>query len=186
VEREFVTHDGKTHNIKVHRVGRIDSQGRRRVRFQLDQEMFVVDFQVETPKTAAAGVEMADAGNAFHIGSPFDADLWIVHKKPGDKVSAGEEVLNLSLMKMECAVNAPVDGQVKRVLVFANYKVDKKMVPVKKGQLLMELAAPKNRCANCEAEVDTEHRFCPACGERLAPEEKKAAKPKRKRAAAGA
>jgi len=184
VEREFVTHDGKTHSIKVHRVGRIDSQGRRRVRFQLDQEMFVVDFQVETPKTAAAEVEMADSGNPFHVGSPFDADLWIVHKKPGDKVSAGEEVLNLSLMKMECAVNAPVDGQVKRVVVFANYKADKKMVPVKKGQLLMELAAPKNRCANCEADVDIEHRFCPACGERLAPEEKKAAKPKRKRAVA--
>jgi len=185
VEREFRTNDGKTHNVKVHRVGRVDSQGRRRVRYQLDQEMFVVDFQVETPKSAAAGVEAADPANPYQIGSPFDADLWIVHKKPGDTVRAGEEVLNLSLMKMECAVNSPVDGVVKRVVVFANFKADKKMVPVKKGQLLIELAVPRGKCANCDAPVEPDHRFCPACGERITPEkeEKKAAKPKKKRVA---
>ncbi len=189
-EREFVTPDGKSHSILVHRVGRIDSKGRRRVRYQLDQEMFVQDYQVETPRAAESAVEMADVGNPFHIGSPFDADLWIVHKQVGDSVKAGDEVLNLSLMKMECAVNSPVDGVVRRVVVFANYKVDKKMVPVKKGQLLMELAAPKARCTNCQAEVDTEARFCSVCGQKLfsaeGEEPKEKPKGKGKKAKAGA
>ncbi|MFH0810150.1 MAG: pyruvate carboxylase [Pseudomonadota bacterium] len=185
VEREFQTSDGKPHTINVHRVGRVDSKGRRRVRYQLDQEMFVVDFQVEEPKGLTSDVEMADPGNLYHIGSPFDADLWIVHKKVGDCVKTGDEVLNLSLMKMECALNAPVDGVVKRVVVFANYKADKKMVPVKKGQLLMELAVPRMRCANCEAAVDNEFRFCPACGQKLisapaAPKEKARLSPSKK------
>jgi pyruvate carboxylase len=184
-EREFQTSDGKEHAIKLLRVGRVDSQGRRRVRYQMDQEMFVVDYQVEEPRGATSDLETAEANNPFQIGSPFDADLWIVHKKVGDSVKAGEEVLNLSLMKMECAVNSPVDGVVKRVAVFANYKADKKMVPVKKGQLLMELAVPRERCANCEAEVDTDYRFCPACGQKLAEEKAEKPKVKKRKVAAG-
>jgi pyruvate carboxylase len=189
VDREFQTSDGKTHTIRVVRVGRVDLQGQRRVRYQLDQEMFLRDVQVEEPRSTAAEVEMADPKNPFQIGSPFDADLWVVHKKVGDSVTAGEEVLNLSLMKMECAVNSPVDGVVRRVVVFANYKADKKMVPVKKGQLLMELAAPRARCVSCEAEVDAEFRFCPACGQSLGAEErvkvKRASNPGRRKGKAG-
>ncbi|MFC1573413.1 biotin/lipoyl-containing protein, partial [Candidatus Eisenbacteria bacterium] len=76
----------------------------------------------------------------------------------------GEEVLNLSLMKMETAVSSPVAGVVHRVVVQANYKVDRKMVPVKKGQLLIELSAPRSRCAKCEAELEEGFKFCPQCG----------------------
>jgi pyruvate carboxylase len=110
---------------------------------------------------------MADRKNPYHIAAPFDADLWLVHKKEGSSVKAGEEVLNLSIMKTECAVTSPVDGIVKRVVVFADYKADKKMVSVKKDQLLMELGPPFERCPSCSGEIEEEYKFCPKCGHNL-------------------
>ena len=102
--------------------------------------------------------------NPYHISAPFDADLWLVHKKVGDNVEAGEEILNLSLMKVESGVTSPVNGVVKRVLVFADYKADKKMIPVKKGQLLIELELPRERCQNCSAQINKGDKFCSNCG----------------------
>jgi pyruvate carboxylase len=107
---------------------------------------------------------MANLDNPYHIAAPFDADLWKVNKKQGDPVRAGEEVLNLSVMKTECGVTASVDGVVKRVVTFADYKTDKKMVPVKKGQLLMELGPVMEQCRNCKAEIIDDYDFCPKCG----------------------
>jgi pyruvate carboxylase len=167
VEREFLTSDGKVHTIKILRVGKVNRRGMRRVRYQLDYEIFVEDIQVEEGIAAGPRHEMADKKNVYHIAAPFDADLWLVHKKEGDTVKAGEEVLNLSLMKTECAVTSPVDGVVKRVVVFADYKADKKMTPVKKGALLMELAPPRERCSNCDADIEEEYLFCPRCGHNL-------------------
>ncbi|MBU4389608.1 MAG: zinc-ribbon domain-containing protein [Proteobacteria bacterium] len=41
------------------------------------------------------------------------------------------------------------------------------MVPVKKGQLLIELALPRERCQNCSAQINKEDKFCPNCGSKL-------------------
>lgn len=130
-------------------------------------EVFVEEIKVEERAVAGPRREIADTKNPHHIAAPFDSDLWLVHKKEGDSVKAGEEVLNLSLMKTEYAVTSSVDGVVKRVVVFTDYKTDKKMVPVKKGALLMELAPPRERCRNCDAEVEKDYQFCPRCGNNL-------------------
>ncbi|MDY6954101.1 MAG: biotin/lipoyl-containing protein, partial [Thermodesulfobacteriota bacterium] len=167
VEREFVKSDGKVHTIKIIRVGRVRPSGTRRVRYKLDYEVFVEDVKVAESAEAGPRREMADKKNPYHIGAPFDADLWLVHKKEGHAVKAGEEVLNLSIMKTECAVTSPADGVVKRVVVFADYKADKKMVSVKKDQLLMELAPPLERCPGCSAGIEEEYSFCPKCGHNL-------------------
>jgi pyruvate carboxylase len=169
-EREFVTSDGKVHTIKILRRRKVNRRGIRRVRYQLDYEVFVADIKVAEGIEAGPRRKMADSKNPYHIAAPFDSDLWLVHKKEGDPVKAGEEVLNLSLMKTECAVTSPVDGVVKRVVVFADYKADKKMTPVKKGALLMELAPPRDHCKNCSAEIEEGYKFCPNCGYNLAGE----------------
>ncbi len=169
-EREFVTSDGKVHTIKILRRRKVNRRGIRRVRYQLDYEVFVADIKVAEGVEAGPRRKMADSKNPYHIAAPFDSDLWLVHKKEGDPVKAGEEVLNLSLMKTECAVTSPVDGVVKRVVVFADYKADKKMTPVKKGALLMELAPPRDHCKNCRAEIEDGYKFCPNCGYNLADE----------------
>ena len=167
VEREFRTSDGKAHIIEVMRLGNISKNGTRRIRYKLDHEVFVEQIQVEKRAVEMKGTEMADENNPYHIGAPFDSDLWLVHKKAGDNVQKGEEILNLALMKVEYGVTSPVSGVVKRVPVFADYKADKKMVPVKKGQLLMELAPPRKRCTNCNAPINEEDKFCSKCGSRI-------------------
>lgn len=164
VEREFVTSDGKVHRIKIVHVSKVGPRGTIRVRYKLDYEIFVEDIKVAEPAEAGPRRKMADGKNPYHIAAPFDADLWVVHKKEGDTVKAGEEVLNLTIMKTESAVTSPVDGVVKRVVVFADYKTDKKMVSVKKGQLLMELAPPREQCGSCDAEIEEDYKFCPNCG----------------------
>ncbi|MCK4468342.1 MAG: pyruvate carboxylase, partial [Desulfobacterales bacterium] len=167
VEREFRTSDGKIHIIEVMRLGRVNKNGTRRIRYKLDHEVFVEEIQVEKRAVEKKGMEMADENNPYHIGAPFDADLWLVHKKAGDAVQEGEEILNLSLMKVEYSVNSPVSGVVKRVPVFADYKADKKMVPVAKGQLLMELAPHYKCCPNCNEPIKEKDKFCSNCGNRL-------------------
>jgi len=164
-ERKFWARDGKVHTIRLLFIGRLpDSQGCRTVRYELDHEVFEQIIQVEEPQQTATDVEMADPANPYHIAAPFDADLWIVHQHVGDQVAEGEELLNLSLMKMETAVTAPRAGFVRRVLVRANYKIDRKMIPVKQGQLLMELQPARRNCRHCDAGLDADHKFCPHCG----------------------
>ena len=85
-------------------------------------------------------VSMADPANPNHVAAPSNGDLWVVHVHPGDMVKAGEELFNISIMKQEKAVLAPVDGMVKRVLKSADYKTTRKMVPVREGELIVELA----------------------------------------------
>ncbi|MBW2568842.1 MAG: pyruvate carboxylase [Deltaproteobacteria bacterium] len=167
VEREFRTSDGKIHIIEVVRLGRVSKNGTRRIRYRLDHEVFVKEIQVEKRAAERKGIEMADESDPYQIGAPFDADLWLVHKKAGDNVKAGEEIFNLALMKVEYGITSPVDGVVKRVPVFADYKTDKKMVPVTKGQLLMELALPHDRCANCNEQIDKKDKYCSNCGKSL-------------------
>jgi pyruvate carboxylase len=71
-------------------------------------------------------------------------------------------------MKQEKAVFAPASGVVKRVLKNANYTEDKIMVPVKEGELLVELGPPQKGCPTCKAQLMSEDfRFCPICGQKV-------------------
>ncbi|MFO7717612.1 MAG: biotin/lipoyl-containing protein, partial [Desulfohalobium sp.] len=89
--------------------------------------------------------------------------------KPGEQVRKGEELFNISIMKQEKAVVAPVDGIVERVVKTADYMDDKKMVPVKEGELLVVLAPPKRTCLECGEPFPKENcTFCPSCGTRCA------------------
>ena len=168
IPREFRASDGKVHNIEVMNIGDISKDGIRRVQYRLDYEVFVEEVPVAASvKEGKKGVEMADKDNPYHIAAPFNADLWIVYKKAGDSVQAGEKVLSLTLMKIEYGVASSVDGAVKQVLVFADYKSDKKMLPVLQGQLLIELAPPYECCPRCKAELNKEDKFCSKCGREI-------------------
>ena len=100
-------------------------------------------------------------------GSPSTGDLWVMYVAPGDIVKKGEEIFNVSIMKQEKAVLAPCDGIVKRVLKTADFKENKKMIPVREGELLVELGPVPKVCPNeaCAHPItDKEARFCPFCG----------------------
>jgi pyruvate carboxylase len=170
VELEFADSHGKPHQMNILDIFEPDKEtGIATVRYLLDSEVY--SYQVKVEKgvgKALESVEMADERNLYHVSTPSNGDLWITYVKPGDVVQKGEELFNISIMKQEKAVVAPVDGIVKRVLKVGDYKDSKKMLPVIKGELLIELSPASDRCPNCKSPIDLEnYTFCPFCGHKI-------------------
>jgi len=160
---------GKPHHMAILDISQPDSRGISIVRYVLDSEILSHQVQVaEAQGRTDSTVEMADAKNPYHVAAPCNGDLWVMHVSPNDYVKAGEELFNISVMKQEKAVLAPVDGVIKRVLKTADFAEDKKMVPVKEGELLVELTAVMRVCPTCREPVaDESHKFCPVCGQKV-------------------
>ncbi len=162
---------GKPHNFSLLRIQRPDSRGISIVRFVLDSEFISHEVQVSKGEaTSDKGVVMADPNNEYHMPSPSNGDLWVVYVKPGDVVKKGDELFNISIMKQEKAVLAPFDGQVKRVLKQADFKASKKMVPVREGELIVELSPVPVCCSNPECNkplAGESYTFCPYCGKNV-------------------
>lgn len=146
-----------------------DESGLSTVRYVLDSEILTHQVPVAAPKGGAAPqVEMADPKNPYHVGAPVSGDLWVMQVSPNDYIKAGEELFNISVMKQEKSVAAPIDGMVRRVLKNADYANDRKMVPVKEGELLVELGPVTKDCPICHQPVAEEHyKYCPNCGQQV-------------------
>lgn len=164
----FTDRKDKPHSFNLLRIQRPDERGVSVVRFILDSEFMSHEVQVKKAESSAAkGTVMADPANEMHIASPSNGDLWVVYVKPGDIVKKGDELFNISIMKQEKAVLSPIDAQVKRVLKKADFKANKKMVPIREGELVIELAPVPSCCANPECSKplpDGDYNFCPYCG----------------------
>jgi len=160
---------GKPHTMRILDLGEPDEHGMSVVRYVMDSEIMSHMVKVREPLHMDKDAEeMADPGNPCHVGSPSNGDLWIVHVRPGDVVKKGEELFNISIMKQEKAVIAPVDGVVRRVLKAANFQEDRKMVPVKEGELLVELGPSPRTCPTCKGFIPLEDcKYCPKCGQKL-------------------
>ena len=89
----------------------------------------------------------------------------------GDIVKQGQELFNVSIMKQERSVLAPVNGIVKRVVKTADFKKDHRMVPVLEGELIVELSPVPKLCPKCSYPITDEHaKFCPFCGTEVSSE----------------
>jgi pyruvate carboxylase len=158
--------DGKPHIMKILGIETPDDKGMAVIRYTLDGEVFIHTVKVAdaTGRTADV-IQMADPKNPYHAAAPSNGDLWIMYVKPGDVVKAGEELFNITIMKQEKSVISAVDGMVESVLKTADYKFDKKMVPVKKGELLVKLGPVPRKCTACDSPLAGEDvKFCPHCG----------------------
>lgn len=171
-EMEFTDSKGKPHKMLIFDISAPKKNGISIVRYLLDSEVIIHEVKVkESEGVITAALEMADPKNAFHVASPSNGDLWVVYASPGQIVKKGEELFNLSIMKQEKAVLSPADGVVKRVLKTANYTEDKKMVPIKEGELIVELAQVPDFCPACSQPLaSNEFKFCPFCGGRIGPD----------------
>ncbi len=137
---QFADSDAMPHTMTVLDISEPDENGESVVRYHLDSEIVLYQLKVAEPKRGgASGIKMADPDDPCHIAAPFAGDLWVMHVKPGDVVKPGEEVCNISIMKQEKAVYAETGGVVKKVYKAADYATTKKMVPVRDGELLIEL-----------------------------------------------
>jgi urea carboxylase len=94
----------------------------------------------DTPSAVPApvAVPVADGGHA--VEAEFAASVWQVSVRPGDRVSAGQQLLALEAMKMESAVTAPADGVVADILVKPGDQVEA-------GTTLLTLAPPDEAAA---------------------------------------
>jgi len=158
---------GKPHTFTLLDIGQPDHQGYCVVRYVLDSE--ILSHQVKVAEALSGGaqdsVEMADPANPYHLAAPCNGDLWVMHVSPGDFLKPGQEVFNISVMKQEKSVLSQVEGVVKRVLRNADYFEDKKMVPVKEGELLVEIMPVSKTCPGCKAPLAAEdYHYCPWCG----------------------
>ena len=170
-ELNYTDSRGKPHHLTLLGISQVNASGVRICRYVLDSEIMSCDVQVEAPKQAAGkGMELADPDNPFHVAAPSNGDLWIMYVHPGDIVKKGEELFNISIMKQEKAVLAPVAGMVLRVLKTADYKETRKMISVKENELIVELGPVPKMCSNeaCARPITLEGTaFCPYCGEPL-------------------
>lgn len=93
-------------------------------------------YKVETPRVKK--VEIRTARTINEIGAPINGNIWRIGNpergviKVGDIVHNGEEIANLEAMKMENAIVAPFDAQIKEICVKLNDSVQE-------GQLLFVL-----------------------------------------------
>ena len=167
----FNDRSGKPHHLLLLSISRPNDAGVVICRYVLDSEIMSCEVQVAQPTgQKAKGLTMADPANKFHVASPSNGDLWVMYVHPGDIVKAGEELFNVSIMKQEKAVLAPVDGVVKRVLKTADFKENKQMVSVREGELLVELGPVPRICSNeaCAQPIPVDNvSFCPYCGSRV-------------------
>lgn len=162
---------GKPHHLALLSISRPNALGISVCRYVLDSEIMSYEVQVSQPEAAAGkGIVKADPANPQQIGAPSNGDLWVMYVHPGDIVKAGEELFNVSIMKQEKAVLAPMDGIVKRVLKTADYRESKQMVSVREGELIVELGPVPRVCHNeaCGRPILMEGiEYCPYCGDRL-------------------
>lgn len=167
----FNDSSGKPHHLLLLSISEPDNAGLSICRYVLDSEFMSCEVQVRQP--TGGGVKstlMADPANKFHVAAPSNGDLWVMYVHPGDLVKAGEELFNVSIMKQEKAVLAPVDGIVKRVLKTADFKENKQMVSVREGELIVELGPVPRICPNeaCGQPIPMDNiAFCPYCGSRI-------------------
>ena len=171
-ELNFTDSKGKPHQLTILSISRTNEAGICVVRYVLDSEIMSCEVQVaQTAIAAIKGVEKADPANPYHIAAPSNGDLWVMYVHPGDVVKAGEELFNISIMKQEKAVLAPMDGIIARVVKTADYRESKQMVPVREGELIVELGPIPRTCPNeaCARPITLDEiDFCPYCGERIA------------------
>ena len=169
-EISFVDSAGKPHQFLLISISPVDDAGETVVRYVLDSEMLSRHVKVAPPKNGGiTDAIMADPADKYQVGAPSNGDLWVMYVHPGDIVKAGEELFNVSIMKQEKAVLAPVDGIVKRVLKTADYKETRQMVTVREGELIVELGPVPHICTNeaCARPLPMDGiEFCPYCGER--------------------
>jgi pyruvate carboxylase len=165
----FTDTKGKPHQLALLNIQPQDQKGQVAVRYLLDSEIMLHAAQVGAPVpdsvAANPGTSAPSPADPYLVAAPMNGDLWVMYVKEGDLVSPGQELFNISIMKQEKAVPSKISAMVKKIHKTANFKHTKQMVPVKAGELIVELCPVPARCGKCgEALPAPDLRFCPHCG----------------------
>ncbi len=126
--------EGKIFIIELIQIGKIDSDGYRRVVFEVNgnrREMTILDRTYRTEKTIAT-TQMADPENPKEIGAGIPGSVSKILVKEGETVKEGQSLLIIEAMKMETNITASSSGVISVISVKEGQKV-------KTGELLLKL-----------------------------------------------
>jgi len=118
VEVEFAKGVGAT--IKYKAMGELQPNGKREVFFEANgvpRVVEVADTRVEQALGKKAVREKAEIEVLGSVGAPMAGTVIEVQVKPGAKVTAGQQLVVMSAMKMETVICAPVTGTCTQVAV---------------------------------------------------------------------
>jgi len=117
---------GKTLVIRCLAVGEADDEGIARVFFELKGGPRRIRVRCRPAAATAVSHPEADPGNANHVAAPMPGMVATVAVEQGQKVVTGDLLLTIEAMKMETAIRAERDGEIKTVTAGAGTQVDAK------------------------------------------------------------
>ncbi len=126
--------EGKIFIIELIQIGKIDSDGYRRVVFEVNgnrREMTILDRTYRSEKTVAT-TQMADLDNPKEVGAGIPGSVSKILVKEGDAVVEGQSLIVLEAMKMETNITASSSGVISVIAVKEGQRV-------KTGELLLKL-----------------------------------------------
>ncbi len=114
---------GVTLLLGLEAIGAPDKWAMRTVMTLLNGQLRRIRVRDESLESEVVSAERADPGNRGHVAAPF-AGAVTVTVAEGDEVAAGDQVATIEAMKMEAAINAPITGVVKRVVLGGTTQLD--------------------------------------------------------------
>jgi len=126
---EVEIEEGKTLIIKLLEVGKVDSEGQRRLAFEVNgnRRDVMIEDKVSIASAIAGGSTrkvMADAMNPLEIGASIPGKVIKVLVKEGDLVDVNQTVAVVEAMKMETNVTASCAGVVEHVYASVEQMVE--------------------------------------------------------------
>jgi pyruvate carboxylase len=117
---------GKTLEIRLQAVGETTEEGEVRVFFELNGQPRVVRVPNRAIKAKTAARPKAQDGNPNHVGAPMPGAVATIAVSVGQKVRAGDLLLNIEAMKMETGLHSDREAVVKAILVHPGSQIEAK------------------------------------------------------------
>jgi pyruvate carboxylase len=117
---------GKALIIRLQTIGATDEDGQVRVFFELNGQPRIIKVPDRSAAATLVTRRKAEDGNAAHVSAPMPGSVSSIAVEVGQQVKAGDILVTLEAMKMETAIHAASDGEVKELLVKPHAQVDAK------------------------------------------------------------
>ncbi len=117
---------GKTLEIRLQAVGETTEDGEVKVFFELNGQPRVIRVPNRAIKAKTAAKPKAMDGNPNHVGAPMPGAVASIAITVGQKVRAGDLLLNIEAMKMETGLHADREATVKAIHVHPGSQIEAK------------------------------------------------------------
>jgi pyruvate carboxylase len=117
---------GKILEIRLQAVGETTEEGDARVFFELNGQPRVIRVPNRAIKAKTAARPKAAEGNPAHIGAPMPGAVASIAVTVGQKVRAGDLLLNIEAMKMETGLHCDREATVKAIHVHPGSQIEAK------------------------------------------------------------